>query len=184
MSVLKLAITSGRPDEYLESNFETAGGKNSIAQRIVNYIQSLTTGSELAAGAGSPPSIAISVQGNEAQATSTFTLASVVATDACSINGVTFTAVASGATGNQFNVGADDTETAVNLAAAINASVTALVSGYVSASSSAAVVTVTSAFYGTAGNMTTIASADATITVPGARLTGGTADATAQTLSF
>lgn len=189
MSVLKLAITSARPDSYLESNFETAGGKNAIAQRIVNYVQSLTTGSELAESASAPPSIAISVQGNEVQASGTFILDTVIATDVISINGVNFTCVASGATGNQFNVGADDVETAANLAAAINASVTALVSGYVTATSAAGltttgVVTVTSSFYGLSGNQTLIASADATIVASGARLTGGLADATAQTLSF
>lgn len=179
MSVLKLAVTSGRPDEELENRFETPGGKHAIGQRIVDFLQGLITGTE-----GGSPAIAISIQGNEVLASGTFTLDTVIATDKVSINGVDFTAVASGATGNQFNVGADDEETAANLAAAINASATALVSGYVTASASGEVVTVTSAFYGLAGNQTTIASADATITASGARLTGGAADATAQTLSF
>lgn len=189
MSVLKLAITSARPDSYLESNFETAGGKNAIAQRIVNYVQSLTTGSELAESASAPPSIAISVQGNEVQASGTLIFDTVIATDAFVINGVTFTCVASSATGNQFNVGADDVESAENAAAAINASVTALISGYVTATGAAGatttgVVTITSAFYGLSGNQVTLVSNDATITASGARLTGGLADATAQTLSF
>ncbi len=51
----------------------------------------------------------------------TLTLAAVVATNAVTVNGVTFTAVAVGAVGTQFNVGANDTATAANLAAAINA---------------------------------------------------------------
>lgn len=178
MSVLKLSITTSRPKSYLDSNFETATGKQSVVQRLLNYITSIVGGNE------SVPSIAISVQENEVQASGTFTLDTVIATDAVSVNVVAFTAVASGATGNQFNVGVDDTATAVNLAAAINASVTALVSGYVSAASVAAVVTVTSSFYGIAGNQTLIASADSTIVASGARLTGGAADATAQTLSF
>lgn len=50
---------------------------------------------------------------------STLTLAGVVATDTCVVNGVTYTCVASGATGNQFNIGASDTLTAANLAALI-----------------------------------------------------------------
>ena len=49
------------------------------------------------------------------------TLASVVATNTVTIDGVVFTAIASGATGTQFNVGGNDTATAVNLAASINA---------------------------------------------------------------
>lgn len=46
-------------------------------------------------------------------------LKGVVAGDTLTINGVAFAAVASGATGTQFNVGATDTATATNLAAAI-----------------------------------------------------------------
>jgi len=183
MSVLKLKITSGRPQEDLDK-LEQAGGPQDTAQAIQQLIQSMAAGNELAAGENQPPSIAISVQENEVRASGTFTLNTVIATDAVSINGVSFACVASGATGNQFNVGSDDTETAENLAAAINASSTALVSGYVTASSAAAVVTVTSAFYGTAGNMTTIASADTTIVASGARLTSGANDSTALTLNF
>lgn len=67
----------------------------------------------------------------------TITLTSVVATDAVTVGETKFTAVASGATGDQFNVGVDDTETAVNLAAKINA-----LAG-VTATSDGAVVTVT-----------------------------------------
>lgn len=184
MSVLSLALTTARPDTYLEQNFETPGGKQAIAQRISDFIERILSGNESAAGTGSPPSIAISVQGNKVQAFGTFTLDTVIATDAVSINGVTFTAVVSGATGNQFNVGIDDAATAANLATAINASVTALVSGYVSATSLEEVVTVTSRFYGLSGNQTTIASADGTIVASGSRLTGGAEDATAQTLNF
>jgi phage tail sheath gpL-like len=184
MSVLNLGITTARPDSYLEQNFETPGGKQAIAQRLADYIERIISGNESAQDADNPPSIAISVQGNAVRASGTFTLTSVVATDACSINGVSFTAVASGATGNQFNVGVDDTATAVNLAAAINASVTALVENYVTASASGTVVTVTSAFYGLSGNQTLIASADSTIVASGSRLTNGAEDATAQTLNF
>lgn len=184
MSVLKLKVTTGRPDSYIQQNFQAAGGGRQIAERIKQYVERVFTGNELAQGASAPPSINVVCQGNEVQASGTFTLTTVIATDAVSVNGVTFTAVASGATGNQFNVGADDTETAANLAAAINASVTALVAGYVTASSALTVVTVTSAFYGLSGNQTLIASADSTIVASGARLTGGAVDAGALTLNF
>lgn len=122
-------------------------------------------------------------QGSATAASGTLTLASVVATNTCAVNGVTFTCVASGATGNQFNVGGTDTVTATNLAAAINASVTALVSGYVTATSAGAVVTVTAAKRNQDGNMCTISGGQATITASGARLTGGT-DASANTYSY
>lgn len=183
MSVLKLAITTARPDTYLEQNFETATGKQAIVQRLLNFITGISSGSEMT------PSIAISVQDNEVRASGTLIFDTVIATDAFVINGVTFTCMASGATGNQFNVGADDTESAVNAAAAINASVTALVSGYVTAAGAAGltttgVVTITSVAYGLSGNQATLVSNDATITASGAKLTGGAADATAQTLSF
>ena len=183
MATLKLTIVSARPTAQLQK-FQVAGGKHAQAQRIINYLDSLQTGTELAASASAPPSINVVVQDAAVRASGTFTLATVIATNTVVINGVTFTCVASGATGNQFNVGASDTLTAVNLAAAINTSVTALVSGYVTASSSGAVVTVTSAFYGTEGNQCTISSGGATITASGARLTGGTADSGALTINF
>jgi phage tail sheath gpL-like len=184
MSVLKISITSGRPNSYLQKSFETAGGKEAISQRLVNFVTGVFTGTESAASSSSPPSIAFSVLGQETAASGTLTLTSAVATNTVTINGVTFTAIASGATGNQFNIGGSDTITAANLAASINASVTALVSGYVTASSSGTVVTVTSAFTGLSGNQTLIASGQGTIVASGARLTGGAVDPNAMTLSF
>ncbi len=184
MSILKLKISSARPTNQLVASFETAGGNHAIAQRIVNFLESLQTGTELALGTGLPPAIAISIQENEVQAHGTLTLTTVIATNTFTINGVTFTGVASGATGNQFNIGGTDTITAANIAAAINGSVTALVAGYVTATSAINVVTVTSAFYGTSGNMTTLASGQASIVASAARLIAGAADPTAQTLNF
>ena len=90
------------------------------------------------------------------QASATITLASMVATDTIIVNGVVFTAVASGATANQFNVGASDTITAANAAKAINASVTANVAGVVSASSALNVITVTAVQPGLQGNLNTM----------------------------
>ncbi len=184
MSTLKLKIASARPTNQLVASFETAGGSQPIGNRIINFITSLITGTEGALGRNAPPSIAISIQENEVQAHGTLTTTSAIATNTFTINGVTFTAVASGATGNQFNIGGTDTITATNIAAAINGSVTALVAGYVTATSAINVVTITSAFYGLSGNQTAIASGQGTIVASGARLTAGAADATAQTLNF
>lgn len=179
MSILRLDVTTGQTDATLVQEFErSTSAKYATVQSIASFIQSILSGTQVS------PSVAVSVLGNTAKASGTFTLTTVIATDAVSINGVTFTAVASGAGANQFNVGASDTITATNLAASINASVTALVSGYVTAAAVGTVVTVTSAFYGKSGNQTLIASADGTIVASGARLTGGAADASAKTYSF
>lgn len=91
------------------------------------------------------------------QASGTITFAGLVATDTITVNGVVFTAVASGATGNQFNVGASDTITATNAAKAINASVTANVIHVVFASAVGPVITVTAVQPGLQGNMNTLA---------------------------
>lgn len=184
MSVLKVALTTQINKETLRRNYErSVSAKYPTVQSISDLIISMLGGSQLT------PSVAVSIQDYETQASGTFVLTSVVATDIITINGVSFTAVASGATGNQFNVGVNDNATAENLAAAINASVTALVSGYVTAAkttetASPATVTVTSAFYGVSGNQTTIASADSTIVASGARLTGGAPDSSAKTYTF
>ena len=107
------------------------------------------------------------------QASGTITSTAIVAADTVTINGTVFTAVASGATNNQFNIGGSQTITATNLAAAINASTTPIVSNVVSASSVGPVVTVTSKEQGTVGNLGTLAISSHG-TVSGANLTGGT----------
>jgi hypothetical protein len=94
------------------------------------------------------------------QAFGTITLSGMVATDTVTINGVVFTAVSSGATGNQFNIGGSDTITATNLARAINASTTANVINVVFATSAANVVTVTAVQPGLQGNMNTLAASN------------------------
>lgn len=183
-SKLILTVASGLPNEDAVK-MQVVTGKHAMARKVLNYLESVQVGNQLAydQSLSIAPSILVENQGSMVKASGTFTLSSVVATNTCSVNGVTFTAIASGATGNQFNVGVDDTETAVNLAAAINASVSALVSGYVSASSALAVVTVSSSFFGTAGNQATIVGS-ANIVASGARLASGAADAAAVTISF
>lgn len=84
----------------------------------------------------------------------TITGASVIATDAVNVNGTAFACVASGATGNQFNLGADDAETMANLAAKINA-----LSG-IDATADGAVVTVTAY-----GRVLIVSTDDTTLTI-------------------
>lgn len=183
-STLTLAVTTARPNNYLVSTFETAGGNQAIGQRCVDYLQRVISGNESAYDSTHPPSIAISLVGNAVQANATLTCVSVIATNTVVINGVTFTAVDSGATGNQFVRSGTDSVTATNLAAAINASVTALVSGYVTAAASSNVVTVSSTNFGIYGNQVTLTTGGGTIVASTARLIAGAADATAQTLNF
>lgn len=111
--------------------------------------------------------------GDAVKASGTLTFDTLIATDVITINGVDFTCMASGATGNQFNVGGSDTLSAVAAAAAINASATALVSDHVVASAAGDVVTLTAKHPGKHGNLITIDSPDTTVTESGARLTGG-----------
>lgn len=165
----RLSITSDLTTNGQKSQMDLAPGGLPALANFENYLSALSGGNQ---------SALLVFDVGMVKATGTFTLDTVIATDAVSINGVTFTGVASGATGNQFNIGADDTATAVNLAAAINASVTALVTGVVTATSATTVVTVTAVVPGVGGNVIAIASADSTIVASAAHLTGGSAGTT------
>lgn len=99
------------------------------------------------------------------------------------VNGVTFTAKTSGATGNQFNIGADVTTTAANLAAAINASTTAGVAGTVFASSAAGVVTFYAAVPGAAGKNIPMTESLSNFTLADTTLSTGGTQAHSTTIS-
>ncbi|MTW18352.1 hypothetical protein GJ689_19300 [Rhodoplanes serenus] len=102
-------------------------------------------------------------------ATGTIALAAnLVAGDSVTVDGTAFTAVASGATGNQFNLGGTAALTATNLAAKIDPLAT------VAAAAVGAVITVTASALGPAGNAITLAiSAPTRVTLSGATLVGG-----------
>ena len=129
--------------------------------------------------AGTITDITSSMSIVDLHATGTLTLDTVIATDACAVNGVTYTFQAGDATSyGQVKLGASDTLSAAALAAAINAYENSIDNDYspdVVATSDAAVVTITAVVEGTAGNAITITAADATITPSGATLAGGTA---------
>lgn len=187
MSVLKVEIQTGRANAWLTGMFETAGGKHAIINRLRQYLAQVLAGNSGPDGSTNP-NVVFKIQANQTQASGTIAFSGVsTANDTVLINGVTFTAVASGATGNQWNVGANATASAANLAAAINASATALVSSQVSASAASGTLTITSLNYGVYGNQCTIAKgvdAGSVMTVSGARLTGGADDASKLTLNF
>jgi phage tail sheath gpL-like len=121
----------------------------------------------------------VRTENDAVKASGTLTLTSVIATDAVVINGQTLTAVASGATTDQWNLGASDTEAATNLAAKINAH--AAFTGICTATSSETVVTVSAARPGKIGNAITLVSNDATIVASAARLANGTDGASDRT---
>lgn len=118
-------------------------------------------------------------------ATGTVTAASVVAGDTVTINGVVFTATGDVAPANYFNIGASNTTAAAALVTSISASTTALIQGFVTASSDAAVVTLTAIPAGVVGNAYTLASSGATLAVSGSgRFTGGTGGLGSSTTSY
>lgn len=79
---------------------------------------------------------------------------------------------------NTFDYTGTNAQTAVKLAAAINASTTAIVNKHVTAEASGDTVIITAVFPGNAGNAVTLATSGGTLAITGgvARLTGGTED--------
>lgn len=152
------------------------------AQSITNYIDAAASGER---------SCSIDVQvnnGDAVAASGTIAFSGVsTANDTILINGVTLTAVASGAGNNQWNVLGTAALQAAEVIRAINASSTALVSGSVVASlTSTSTVTLTAVTKGVTGNAITIAKgtdAGTVMTVSGARLTAG-ANATANAYHY
>lgn len=114
--------------------------------KVKDYFKRITSGMR-------PATVQTKV--NAVKATGTITLSSHVATDTVTINGVTLTAIASGANSSQYNVGVDDTATAANLVATINAHTT--LSTMVLATSALGVVTLTALIPGAIGNAVTLA---------------------------
>lgn len=150
-----------------------SSGKREYIQDLIKVLESSLIGA-------SSSSIVVDEDDGVA-ASGTLTCTSVIATDACSVAGVTFTAVANGATPTdvQFKIGTSDATCAANLAAAI----TAKLPNVVVATSALGVVTVTAAVKGLIGNQIPLTTSDSTIVVSGALLTGGTEN-TKTTYSF
>lgn len=94
--------------------------------------------------------------------------ANLIANDTVTVDGVVYTAVASGATGQQFNIGANAAATATAMAAVINPSAN------VAAVATGSVVNLTAKALGLPGNARALATnAAARITLSGTTLTGG-----------
>lgn len=141
------------------------------ASKVENFFRGLKAGAR-AAIVNSGAADSGGVDALSASQTATFSTFAT-ALDTVTINGVVLTAVASGATNNQWNITASASGDAANLAAAINASTSANLSGVVHASSLAGVVTVTCNIPGVIGNVLTISKSSTAITLGGALLAGG-----------
>lgn len=115
------------------------------------------------------------VLGGERKATGSVAFAGQpTANDTITINGVVFTAKASGAAGNEFNIGADLGESIDNLVTVLNGSAVAAVALATYANVTDTSMSVTFDAYGTAGNAFTLAESGSNTSVSGATLTGGT----------
>lgn len=146
-----LVLTQGiTADQFISEIRPVTTDPNLSTQRLANYLKGQSGGNYT-----SGISTLMTIDSAAATATLTFTGAPTAA-QTFVLLGTTFTAVASGATGNQFNIGATITETATNVVTAVNASATALVTRNVVASSVAGVVTFTAIVPGTVGNFLTL----------------------------
>lgn len=107
------------------------------------------------------------------RASGTVTVASILADDTITVNGVTLTGKSSPSGQDQFDSDGSDATVATAIAACINAHTS--LTGIVTASASNAVVTVSAYVKGLIGNAITLASSNGTrLAVSAARLAGGT----------
>lgn len=177
-SLVRLVITSSGTADDFKSECPLAMGGLDAANSFENYIAGLASGTQIGA------SLAFKV--GATPATSTFTFASTGPTNGqtCTICGVTFTAVTSGATGNQFNINATPNTVADNLASAINAA--ASMAGIITAArTGTGVVTLTAVVPGLIGNGLVAANVNLSNTTVASFLSVASAsDGTAYTLDL
>lgn len=141
----------------------TCGCIHKFGNNVINQVAALV-GGRLAGK--------IQVSVGDVKATGTVTLATVLAADTVTVDGIVFTAVNGGATGNQFNMNGTDSADADSLVSAINANTT--LDGRVIATNSNGVVTITALDAGELGNSVSLASSNGTrLAVSGAALAGG-----------
>jgi hypothetical protein len=146
MSGFSLHVDTADDAAFLESRVFVSEETPLNLIKVKNAIGGILSGTFQAGVA------AINVGSATATATVTIGAGDFANNDTLTINGIAFTAKTSGATGNQFNIGASLTETAENLVTAINNSTTKLIIQTVKASNVAGVVTLTSRIPGVIGN--------------------------------
>jgi len=177
-SRLVLSIDTDLPVATLQDILDDSSSrKQPFARKLINFIHGLTAG---ARSGVIKSGVVTSASADAVAASQTATFAdAATAADTCTVNGVAFTARASGATGNEWNVSALGTAPlraaadAASLAAVINASATDAVAGCVKASSAAGVVTITCLIPGVIGNSIPLVKSCSVLTLGGAALASG-----------
>lgn len=178
MGSLVLTLKTDETQARLQQDFQIDTGKGKEAcLALSEHFKKVAAGQTRAA---------VDVQTGSADpvaASGTFTLASVVQDEAVTIGAVTLTAKDSPSGENQWQTGgANDTADAVTLAAAINAH--SVLSQVVTATSAAAVVTVTAKVKGVIGNQIAISETGTTITASGSFLASGAGGVTEAATSY
>lgn len=147
MGLLNLAI------EVTDSNASILGALNLVEG---DPALNITKVAQYLAGQVGGRGVNVDVSQAAVAASAVITLSGLpVADETLTVNGVTFTAKAIGAAGDQFNIGVSAAATATNLATAISNSVTSGIAGVVSAAAVGGVVTLTADTAGSAGNSLT-----------------------------
>ncbi len=163
MALQLLKITTTNTVGDIKALINLQQGSQACIQSYSNYFEGINGGEFRAL-------IDVAVGGVQAAATLTSTGAAT-ATETLTIANVVFTARASGATGNEFNVSGTVGTQAANIAAAINAS--ADLAGIVTATALLGVVTITAVYPGTLGNGLQISETLTNVTL--SAFAGGTA---------
>lgn len=165
MSISRLVLDSAWSAASIVGKLDLKQGPLSI-EKVGTFIQGATMSGE---------GLKMYVNLGAVQAFDTFTFTGQpTAADTCTINGVTFTARASGAVANEFNIGSSVALTCANMAAAINASTSAKIANTVFAKATATTVVVTCLTPGTIGNLCTMTESLGNCTITGANFAGGT----------
>lgn len=169
MSIFTIQINvDGLTDQQVADRINFSNDVYGVRQDIINFIRGEASGNVAFT------SMRVCAGATKATGTVTFSSTGPLATETVTVNGVVFTARASGATGNEWNRSNTASVNATRLAAAINASSSVGVVDTVVASASGAVVTITSVAAGQGANQITLAEAATNTAVSGATLTGGT----------
>lgn len=178
-----LVYVDGAPQAVTGVNLSQATTLNGVAAALQTAISAKATGATvtwdpeldrftIGSGTTGPTSNVTGVQAPTAVGTFTFS-GQPSPNDTITLNGTAVTFVASGATGNQVNIGTDLPTTLANLLTFLNSSTDTQIAKFDFAVAGS-VLYVVAAAPGTAGNALTLAKSGTAATVSGSTLAGGT----------
>lgn len=157
MSIQKILINTDLTDEQFKSVCDISQDRYLGLKNLANYLLSV---------AGGIRSASISVFQGGVAASASITLTGLpIAAETITVGTQTFTAVASGAGADEFNIGATADETALNLANAINAD--SALGPVLTATPNAGVITLTCKDIGDEGNAIALTSTLTNVAVVG-----------------